>query len=320
MVAVVLLSVSLLFARWAWVPPVVDGLDCALPQNGAWLGVEWVSQPVDRDRVAELAVRAEAMRLRVLFPYVTYVKSDSTFNPTYDYAGAFVSAFHRNNDETKLLAWIGVPLVNDRVLGIDGWVDLSDPDARRSIAELAAWMVREVGFDGVHLNVETIKDGNPAYLQLLDEVRAALGPGPILSVAASYWIPGVASELPVVNGYRWRGAYYRAVAARVDQMAVMTYDSGMVHPALYRLWLREQVKAITRAITDTDIELLIGLSVSHERSLTHHPYAENLQSGLAGLCASVARSARPVNGAAIYAAWEMDEIDWQHWADWLSGD
>lgn len=303
---------------WAWVPPDARDAACAMERNAAWIGVEWVSEPVDETRVASLAERASEMHLRTLYPYVTYVKPDGTFNPTYDHAGDFVAAFRRHNEETQLLAWIGVPLENDRILGIDGWVDLADPEARCRIADLAQAMVDDAGFDGVHLNVETVQDGNPAYLQLLEEVRAELGPEPVLSVAASSWIPRAVSRLPVVDGYRWSGPTYRAVAARVDQMATMTYDSAMVHPALYRLWMREEVRGITRALVGADVELLIGLSVSREHSLTHRPYAENLRSGLTGFCAGVTRAARPVDGVAIYAAWEAEAADWQHWSDWLA--
>ncbi len=314
------LLVALPAGLWGWVPPEARDAACVMEQNAAWIGVEWVSEPVDETRVADLAERAAEMHLWTLYPYVTYVRPDGTFNPTYDHADAFVAAFRRHNEETKLLAWIGVPLQNDRILGIDGWVDLADPEARCRIADFAKVMVADAGFDGVHLNVETVQDGNPAYPHLLAEVRDALGPEPVLSVAASSWIPRAVSRLPVVDGYRWSGPTYRAVAARVDQMATMTYDSAMVHPALYRLWMRQQVRGITRALADADVELLIGLSVSRERSLTHRPYAENLRGGLAGVCAGVARAARPVDGVAIYAAWEADAADWQRWSDWLAGD
>ena len=65
------------------------------------------------------------------------------------------------------------------------------------------------------------------------------------------------------------------VADRVDHIAVMSYDSFAFHPALYRLWMREQVRGITKSLAEADAELLMGLSVSRERTSTHRPRAEN---------------------------------------------
>jgi hypothetical protein len=67
--------------------------------------------------------------------------------------------------------------------------------------------------------------------------------------------------------------------------------------------------------------LIIGVSISRERSLTHRPKAENLLNGLAGICAATGGSAKlghGPDGVAIYAAWEADATDWQTWETWLA--
>ena len=40
------------------------------------------------------------------------------------------------------------------------------------------------GFDGVHLNVEPVDDGNDEFLALLRALRTAVGPSRLLSVSA----------------------------------------------------------------------------------------------------------------------------------------
>jgi hypothetical protein len=152
LIAIVLLRV------WAWVPAAPPAGACALPRNAAWIGVEWTSEPVDPAAVSTLAHDAAAHHLATLYAYTTYLKADATFNPTFDHAATFVATYKTANPGTDLLAWIGVPLANDRPIGIQGWVDLNDPAQRLQIVNLAADLVTSGGFDGVHLNVETFRD------------------------------------------------------------------------------------------------------------------------------------------------------------------
>jgi len=176
--------------------------------------------------------------------------------------------------------------------------------------------MQDTDFDGVHLDVETVRNKDRYFLLLLEEVRAALGDDGLLSIAGGHWMPSIISRVPVVGGFQWDHNYYRAVASRVDQIAVMTYDSFLPHPALYRVWLREQVQAIGSNLSKSDVELLFGLSISRESTVTHHPTAENMQSGLAGICAAVADAGNSIqiaDGVAVYAAWEADSEDWQLW-------
>ena len=302
--------------QWAWVPPHPDSADCRLNHNAAWIGVEWTMQPVSRQAVQRLASNARMYHLRYLYPFTTYLTAEGTFNPTYDHAPTFIEAFRTFDSDTLLLAWVGIPLESERRLGIDGWVDLSDVKTRAHIVAFAADLITDAGFDGVHLDVETVHDGDPHYLALLEETRAAIGDGAVLSVASAYWLPGAVNRLPAVRGYKWNLAYYRQVAARVDQIVTMTYDSVMPHPALYRLWIREQARAISRGLAHSNTELLVGISASRERTLTHRPYAENVASGLDGICAYVggASSDPHIAGVALYAAWEATEENWQYWA------
>jgi len=308
----------LILAKWGWVSPDFSEKDCSLEQNAAWISVDWTSKPSSKAAISQLAQQATNKKIRYLYPYTTYVKPDGTFNPTYDFAADFVSQLRELNQETLVLAWVGVPLENSRQVGIQGWVDLSDENERQDIVDFVTELVTEADFDGVHLNVETVPDNDPYFLLLLDEVRSTLGSGRILSVAGAYWLPQVINDLPFVEGYRWSGAYYQAIADRVDQIATMTYDSLMPYPVLYRLWLREQVRGISVSLADEEVELLIGVSVSRENTVTHKPEVENMPSGLAGICAGKSMAGHPIDGVAIYAAWEAEENDWQIWDNWLA--
>lgn len=313
---IIIVLVLFIGLKWGWVSPDEwRKQDCKFGQNAAWISVDWTSKPVDKTDIKELSEQTIERKIHYLYPYTTYVKPDGTFSPSYAYARDFVARFRENNKQTRLLAWVGIPLQNKRNIGIQGWVDLSKEKERQKIVDFVVQLVQEAGFDGVHLNVETVPDNDPNYLLLLEEVRSALDSKYLLSVASTYWLPQFINNLPGVNGYRWSSEYYQAVANRVDQIATMTYDSLMPHPALYRFWLREQVRGISASLSESEVELLIGVSVSEEKTTTHNPKAENLLNGLAGVCAS---GQSGVEGIAIYAAWEAKQADWQNWDDWLA--
>lgn len=305
---------------WCWVPPHFRTAACQLTDNAAWVSVDWISQPPEQARVSRLARDAATRRLRYLYPFTTYIKENGSFNASYEHAAEFVRMFRSFNDDTALLAWIGIPVQNPRPFGPDGWVDLQDAEQRARIVQFAVDIVEIARFDGIHLDIEHVNNGDPAYLALLEETKEALGPEHRLSIAANDWLPTWLNWLPVLGGYKWSDAYVRQVAERVDQIAVMSYDSMMPMGWLYRLWLREQTRGFGSSLADSEVELLLGVSVSRERTTTHKPVAENLQNGLSGICAGIATSAdarRVVSGVAIYASWEADETDWQVWQDWL---
>src|SRR5205085_2558005 len=152
--------------------------------------------------------------LRYLFPFTTYMKADGSFNPTYAYAAAFIAHFHHTNRETALLAWIGLPTQQ---------VDLADQHTRATIVTSLVRLIRESGFDGIHLDAEPLPSGDLHYLRLLEELRASLGPDRLLSVAGLPWRSSVEEKVTRFAGYRWSTTYYQSVASRVDQIIVMAY-------------------------------------------------------------------------------------------------
>jgi hypothetical protein len=286
------------------------GTPCTFINNAAWISVDWTSQPIKPDAVRQLATDAERHHLKYLFPYTTYVRQDG-FSQSYSYAAEFVSEFRKTNHDTKLLAWIGVPLKPTREFGVPGWVELSDPDQRARIIEFVAQLVTEAGFDGVHLNVETVWDGDRDYLNFLDEMRKALGEEKMLSVAVPAWLPPGSPPHPAE--LRWRSPYYAEVGQRVDQIAAMTYDSQSSTAAEYQGWLATQITGIDDSIKKLNTEVLIGLSVSREQTFTHLPEIENIRNSLPAIC----KAKSGINGIAVYASWEATSEDWAEWDRWV---
>ncbi len=281
--------------------------------NAAWLSVAWVNEPHGAQEFVALANDLERYRIRYVFAYTSYLKPDGEFNPTYNHAADFVSGLKAAAPTLNVQAWIGLPLQ---------YVDLSDTVVREEIARLCIELVHTTGFDGIHLDPEPIPTDDESVLLLLDDVRAALGPAPTLSIATRrIWplFPDV--PWPLVGRWAWRAGYYREVSQRVDQVVAMTYDSAMPLAFLYRQWMRFQVIEIGRAVDGTDVQLFFGVPTSEEKTWTHWPRAENMRSGLDGVIAGLNDAeARPaaVVGVAIYPYWETDDAEWRTYEElWL---
>src|SRR5687768_3205840 len=309
----VVICVWVLF--WGWTPADFSNPNCKFTQNAAWVSVDWTSKPIDEIAVKQLAENASSRNLKYLFPYASYLKSDGTFSASYQYANEFVSTFRKSGKDTQILAWIGLPLANNRPIGVQGWVDLSDQNTREQIIQFITKLIEQSNFDGVHINAETVQNNDPDFLKLLYQVRQNIGKDKIISIAGSHWIPDYVNILPIIHDIRWTSSYYQEVGQRVDQIATMTYESYTFHPALYRFWMREQVKGIISSLENSYTQLFIGISVSQEQTLSHQSATESLANGLAGLCAGLSNQ-KTVQGVAVYADWEFSKSDWQLWQAW----
>jgi hypothetical protein len=292
-------------------------------QNAAWLGVEWSMEPHSVSEVEALAANLKQQQIATIFVYLSYLKPAGEFNPTYDHAREFIMAFKQVAPEIEVQAWLGVPVrVPPGTPGAAGYVDLADEAVQNKIAEISRLAVQDFGFDGVHLDAEPVVTGDPALLSVLDKMRAVIGAQARLSIAGREITPLLPEADLIVNRwFTWRGDYYREVANRVDQIAVMAYDSHAPFRFWYEQWVRHQVINLTNSLRETTAEILIGVPTSEEHSSSHDPAVENMQTGLTGLLAGLNDlDAQPgkITGVAIYPYWETTADEWQTYAElWL---
>jgi hypothetical protein len=213
---------------------------------------------------------------------------------------------------TRLLAWIKAP-----GRGTAGGLLLADPSVRARIVSTCKFFVEQLGFEGVHLDIEPAPSGDADYLQLLDEIRAAVG-SKTISVAAMKWTP-VAPSLDKLSflPYSWERGYYREVASRVDQVVLMPYDSAIPLANLYIKYVSWQTGEVLDAVGDfPHCEVLIGLPTYTEERWSFHPAAENLGTGLQGVIETLQdlrqRGNLPQNfaGIALFASWTTSPTQW----------
>lgn len=290
-------------------PVIAQNLDLA-----AWIGIEWAMEPHTGAEIRQFAAELQSRRIRYGYFYVSYLKPDGTFNPTFAHAADFTRRMREAAPDTVLLAWVGVPIQGENEAG-ETINRLESAATRAQIASFAAMTVRDLGFDGVHLNAEMAHDGDTAFLSTLSDIRRELPDGAMLSTtthALRLIRPVTFVPYPSV-AHHWSTDYLRDVAALADQVALMAYDSGLPFPADYRRWMAYQVRESTVALADSPAQLIIGIPTSEEWTPSHQTQGETLDAALWGLQAGLAEStaADRLKGIAVYPDWETSAGEWE---------
>jgi hypothetical protein len=299
--------------------PLGDNFD--LGENAVWIGVEWSNTLRTSEARRELANGLARRGVTWMFASQGDLRANGSLPKNSLYAGGLVADVHRAQTTMHILGWI-----SGRNGGRDGLV-LSDPQVRARIVQECRYLVEQLDFDGVHLNIEPAPSGDPNYLALLDEVRLGIG-SRTLSVAAMKPAPfainiGPFNPFP----YSWDSHYYAEVARRTDQLVVMTYDTGLPFANLYikyAAWQTQQALDAIRA--HPECELLLGVPTYEELSWNHYPRAENAGSGLQGATEGLREMRRNgilpsnVRGVALFAEWTTSPQEWEIYEQFWRGE
>jgi hypothetical protein len=280
-------------------------------QHG-WLGDDgWFTRnhkqdriPQFRDpaRIAELAQRLREHHVTDVFPHLAPAQPGGALQPV---DPEQTERFLQGMEGFRVMPWVGGVLNDQCFPKIPGW----RAAFIHSIQELLQAHPR---LSGIHLNIEPWPSGNPELLTLLDELRAALPPGKVLSVAA-YPPPTRWHPYPEVH---WEQDYYREVARRADQLAVMMYDTALHTRKVYAWLMARWTREILAWSGQTPI--LLGLPAYDDAGVGyHHPDVENVSTGLWGIHAGLDSEPLAPNyqGVALYSDWELDTSEWQHFRE-----
>lgn len=284
-----------------------------------WLGHTWVEDPRTDAEYNQLAATLREHQIRYVFAHAGPFDADGTIPAARaPRAAEFAARLKALAPELILLAWIGQ--VEARGGGV---LNLGDAAVRDRIAATAAGYAALPGWDGVHFDIEPLFDDDTRFIMLLDATRPRLG-GKYLSVATPKWFLGRRWDRLTERGGTavWSAAYYRQVALRADQLAVMTYDSALPWDRAYTLLVKQETANVLWAVRDTRAEVLIGIPVYHGNTRGFRDYAENMDSGLRGLILGL-NSTHPdalprFGGVAIYPYWEIGPAEWATYdREWL---
>ncbi|HST89186.1 MAG TPA: glycosyl hydrolase family 18 protein [Ktedonobacterales bacterium] len=323
-----LVLVALGFGYWRLSKTVTDfpGAHFNTGKNAVWLEHAWAGQPHSAAEFDQLANRLGREQITYVFAHVGPLESDGAIpaDRAPD-AGVLAAQLHTRLPNLKILAWIGQVEIAGGYPA-DESVDLADSSVRAGIVHTAAHFVNDLGYDGVHYDIEPIVNNNNHFLDLLDETHAALPAGAIVSVSAQKWAPNatVASLIHDIGRADawWTSFYYAAVAKHADQIVAMLYNTAMPTASAYQLAVKQETANILEAARSPNRppEVLIGLPTYPGNGFWYHDTAENMRTGLNGVIAGLNSDTEtaPFTGVAIYRYALTSDSDWSTYeAMWL---
>ncbi|MFF9582135.1 hypothetical protein [Streptomyces achromogenes] len=286
-------------------------------RDALWLGHAWVDgRKTDRD-VKALAGRLRDTGIRDLYVHSGPLEHDGTLPPSaYAKAGWFIGAVHRELPGVRVQAWLGDVLATETPDGLR-----LERAATRTAVLASTRAVLDAGFQGAHFDLEPLHSGDRNYLALLDDLRDLThARGAVLSVAAHQIdpLPAFHSFWGTTTGHPkwWSQAFFGQVARRVDQIAVMSYDTMQPLQSLYGGYVAQQTSLALEA-TPKGTDLLMGLPFYHENRFGHWAHAETVPAAVRGVRLGLSRTAagRARFGVALYVDFAATEADWRAYRD-----
>ena len=276
-------------------------------QDALWLGHAWVDGRKTAADVSALAERLQGTGIRDLYVHPGPLEHDGSLplakvSPK---ARWFVEAVRAAAPDVRVQAWLG-DVVRP---GKDPGMDLDDPVVRRRVVDSAKAVLQQ-GFQGIHYDFEPVQSGSKGYLAILDETRAL---GTTLSVAAAQIDPlWYLHAIPIEKW--WSQDYFRQVAERVNQIAVMSYDTAMPLESLYGGYVAKQTK-LALEVTPPTTDLLMGLPAYWENNAAHWGHAETVAAAVRGARLGLGDSPRQNFGLALYVDFAASDEDWTAYRD-----
>ncbi len=233
-------------------PPAPPPLDRG--ENGIWMRRHWLhgGPEVEGHEEAmrqQLAAAARANGITRLYPFLGPM--DWNGHPGWRRDGrihhydpervrAFTVAMADLAPELRIIPWTGGTWPHDVI-----YVDRERIEG--FVAHTRA-LTHELGAHGVQLNVEPQPSYTEGYLELLRDVKAAIGPERILSIAA-YPPPTLHQPAEEVH---WSLPFLREVCMASDELAVMAYDTGLGYRWLYRQLMERWTRELAETLPQTE--------------------------------------------------------------------
>ncbi|MFD7813723.1 hypothetical protein ACFV6E_12360 [Streptomyces sp. NPDC059785] len=281
-------------------------------RDAIWLGHAWVDGRKKDADVAALARELKTTGIRDLYVHAGPLEHDGTLPASaYPKAGWLVKAVHRELPGVRVQAWLGDVLATETPDGMR----LERAGTRAAVVR-STRAILDAGFEGAHFDLEPLHSGDRDYLSLLDSLHRLTGERHAqLSVAAHQIdpLPGFHSFWGTVAGHPkwWSQEFFGEVARRVDQIAVMSYDTMQPLQSTYGGYVAQQT-ALALEVTPDSTDLLMGLPFYHENRFGHWNHAETAAAGVRGVRLGLSRTDadRERFGVALYVDFAATKDDW----------
>jgi hypothetical protein len=289
-------------------------------RDALWLGHAWVDGRKKDADVTALARRLQGTGIRDLYVHSGPLEHNGTLpKSVYPRARWFIDAVHEKLPGIRVQAFLGDVLATE---GPDG-MRLESADTRAAVVR-SARQVLDTGYEGIHLDLEPLHSGDRNYLGLLDALRRETrSRDALLSVAAHQIDP-----LPALHSLSgtftdhpkwWSQEFFGQVARRVDQIAVMSYDTAQPLESTYGGYVAQQT-SLALEVTPPSTDLLMGLPFYWESNFDHWGHAETVPAAVRGVRLGLSRTDadRTRFGVALYIDFAASEADWRAYKeDWV---
>ncbi len=277
-------------------------------RNATWLEHRWLEKPHPVAEMEALFTALDGHGISYVFPHIIPFNGTGRL-PVHDreQMRLFLATARRVAPRVRVVPWVG-GLRSGYKRQRPGTIELANLAQRQRIVAECRGLIDE-GFDGVHLNIEPIDDGNDDYLALLAALRLAVGEEHILSVSATR--PGLVAP-PFARNFFWTPDYYRRVARSADQLVVMAYDTALPTVPLYRRYLAWSSELVANTLHEGRARVLIGVPTYDATGLMHRPGIETIDNALLGVVQGLrgVGTGGTFEGVALYAEWTTDEAEW----------
>ncbi|MEU6255485.1 hypothetical protein [Streptomyces sp. NPDC047043] len=289
-------------------------------KDAIWLGHAWLDGRKTTTDVTALADRLETTGIRDLYVHAGPLEHDGTLpESAYPKARWLITTLHRRAPRLRVQAWLGDVLATESPTGMR-----LDRPATRAAVVASTRQILAAGFEGAHFDLEPLHSGDRDYLTLLDSLRSVTrAHNAQLSVAAHQIdpLPGFHSFWGTVAGHPkwWSQRFFGQVARRVDQIAVMSYDTMQPLQSLYGGYVAQQT-SLALEVTPESTDLLMGLPFYHENRFGHWNHAETVPAAVRGVRLGLSRTDadRANFGVALYVDFAAKETDWKAYEkDWV---
>jgi len=304
--------------------------------NAYWIDRDWTYQSRDVAQVDALTTQLRENEVGIVYAHVSELNFDLTwtglpngsnqFTEVEPQVRAFVQQLEQTHGNLRLYGVVNV----QSDLDADGY-RLDDATVIDTVSTFSGQVVTDLGFDGVMLNVYPVWNNDENFLDLVREVRRAIGDEALLAVAVPPdWTPiGVDVPMPsnIAPGTAWDEAYKRRIALlQVDQIVLKGFDSYMVSAdgfttVDYSQWMAYQVQTYIDAIAylENDTRLIVSISTEPNKDIIRDADVETLLAGISGVVQGIGTADDEddavFEGIALYSSSQTQSVDWAQFND-----
>lgn len=291
--------------------------------NAVWMAHEWVQTPQSKEKIHSLLSGLISNDISLVFLHTGPIEENGVIPPDrYPEAKSFLETAKRFAPDIKFHAWIGQ--TRDAL-------PIENPEVRGNIIEDAMHLIKDVGFDGIHINIEPMQS-DPDFALLLSEMDAEFEKNAItaeISAAVSPIVPETyLKALKLIYGDKFFGhdlnrtyssfKYTKELAENLDYIALMSYDTSFKDEEIYKWFMEQEMIYLLKAAPE---KALMGIPSYEDIRDNFDPSVENVKNALEGIemgLKNIRTNPDNLAGLSIYAVWTTDSGEWKIWREkWL---